>query len=154
MRAPAHRRPVCFVPLLLILTWGCTTDSSQDRPPVPPAPKPEVSNPVLHGALRVRNVGSEAIVGLVVRFPEDSVVFGDVHPGETTEYQDVPHGVFRYGALAYTRDGRAMHQGVVDVTSEAPHRGKFTYELRFAPIELGRDLIRNLLTIANVIQED
>ena len=100
------------------------------------------------------NVGSEAILALTVRFPLDTVSFGDVHPGDTTQYRDVPNGVFRYGAFGYIRDGRRMNQGVVDFVGERPHDGNFTYQVRFAPIELGRNLIRTQLTIEKVIQED
>jgi hypothetical protein len=50
------------------------------------------------------------------------------------------------------RNGRPMNQSVVDFM-EAPQPGNFTYEMRFADVELGRGLIRNLLTVQKVIQD-
>jgi hypothetical protein len=102
--------------------------------------------------LRVSNVGVEAVFGLAVVFPQDTVSFGDVQPGETTNYQDVHNGVFRYGGLRYVRNGRPVTQGVVDFM-EMPQAGNFTYLMRFADIEVGTDLIRNLLTIQTVIHD-
>jgi hypothetical protein len=93
-------------------------------------------------------------VALTVRFPLDTVFFGDVHAGETTPYQDVPNGVFRYGAFRYTRDGRRASQPVTDFVGETPQDGNFTYQMRFAPIDLGGNAIRSLLTIEKVIRED
>lgn len=98
------------------------------------------------------NVGSETIFDLSVRFPHDSVAFGDVRVGDTTAYHDVADGVFDYAALTYIRNGRPMSQSVVDFM-DAPQPGNFTYEMRFADVELGRGLIRNLLTIQKVIQD-
>jgi hypothetical protein len=100
----------------------------------------------------VTNVGSETIFDLTVRFARDSVAFGDVRVGDTTAYRDVPDGVLPYAALNYIRNGRPMNQPVVDFM-EAPQPGNFTYEMRFADVELGRGLIRNLLTIQKVIQD-
>lgn len=142
-----------WIPLLLILPLGCTKERSQDLPSIPPPAKLEVSTPLTRGRLRVSNVGAEAIFGLTVRFPRDTVSFGDVQPGETTSYQGVHNGVFRYGALRYVRNGRPVNQAVVDFVGETPQAGNFTYQMRFADIELGTDLIRNLLTIQTVIQD-
>lgn len=142
-----------WIPLLLMLLLGCTKERSQDLPPLPPPSKPEVSTRPSRGRLRVSNVGAEAILGLTVVFPRDTVSFGDVQPGETTSYQDVHDGVFRYGALRYVRNGRPVNQGVVDFIGETPQTGNFTYQMRFADIELGTDLIRNLLTIQTVIHD-
>ena len=97
------------------------------------------------------NVGSETIFHLTVRFSRDIVAFGDVRVGDTTAYHDVPNGVLPYAALSYIRNGRPMNQSVTDFM-DAPQPGYFTYEMRFADVELGRGLIRNLLTVQKVIQ--
>jgi hypothetical protein len=141
-----------WILILLTLSVSCMTERAENPPPVPPPPKPEVFKPVAGGKLRVTNVGSETIFDLTVRFPRTFVAFGDVRVGDTTAYHDVPDGVFRYAALNYIRNGRPMNQSVVDFM-EAPQPGSFTYEMRFADVELGRGLIRNLLTIQKVIQD-
>jgi hypothetical protein len=141
-----------WIPILLMLLIGCTKERSQDLPSIPPPPKPGASTRPPRGTLRVSNVGVEAVFGLAVVFPQDTVSFGDVQPGETTNYQDVHNGVFRYGGLRYVRNGRPVTQGVVDFM-EMPQAGNFTYLMRFADIEVGTDLIRNLLTIQTVIHD-
>jgi hypothetical protein len=142
----------CWILILLTLSVGCMTERAENAPPAPPPPRPEVFNPLARGRLRVTNVGSETIFDLTVRFSRDIVAFGDVRVAETTAYHDVPNGVLHYAALNYTRNGRPMNQGVTDFM-DAPQPGHFTYEMRFADIELGRGLIRNLLTIQKVIQD-
>lgn len=84
--------------------------------------------------LRIANNGSLAINNLVVIFPEDSIEFGDVPAGTTTEYKDVPNGIFRYAAYKFELDGQIITQSVIDWVGESPVSGKmFTYIIDFDP---------------------
>ena len=77
--------------------------------------------------LRVTNSGA-AVEDLVVVFPSDEIDFGDVAAGATTEYRDVPHGVFRQAAFRTTVDGRERTQNVKCWVGEKPLAGAaFTY---------------------------
>ena len=142
-----------MVLLLIVAPAGCKGERSQDFPPIDPPSKHEVRGlpgPGVGARLRVTNSGSEGIRELRVRFPEDAVSFGDVRPGETTAYRDVPHGVFRYAAFEYVQDGRRMSPGVQDWHGEKGQGGNFTYRVHFAPVELGTGLIRRLLVLEEV----
>ena len=84
--------------------------------------------------LRVMNKGSVPINNLVVLFPEESIEFGDIPPGTTTEYQEVPHGVFSYAAYQFEVDGEVITQPVIDWVGESPMNGTlFTYIIDFDP---------------------
>ncbi len=93
--------------------------------------------------LRIVNSGTADVQGLVVLFPgptADSlaarVAFGDVEPGQTTEYRDVPSGVYRYAAYEYTLKDQKVTQAVVDWIGESPMAGQqFTYRLSRDPQE-------------------
>jgi hypothetical protein len=88
--------------------------------------------------LRITNSGAVPIQGLVVLFPEDRVEFGDVAPGQTTEYRDVPHGVYNYAAYEYVLNGQRVTQPVIDWVGESPRPGRaFTYVLDFDPSRTG-----------------
>jgi len=160
-----------------MMAVGCKTEPVQDLPPIAAKPEVRPAKPEVRGRLRVTNIGSEAIRELDVMFPRDTgsftgsepiweperaravifpdhiVSFGTIQPGATTEYHDAPTGVFRYAAFAYTQDDRRMHQGVTDWVGAKPEEGSFTYSVRFAPVELGRGLIRRLLVIDEVIHD-
>lgn len=107
--------------LLMIVFWGivlssCSSESS-DGP-----------------RLRITNNGSVPIHNLVVLFPEDRILFGDVPAGTTTEYQDVPNGVYSYAAYQFEVDGQVVTQPVLDWVGEIPMNGtRFTYVLDFDP---------------------
>lgn len=85
------------------------------------------------------NSGRQDIVGLVVLFPglatgpaSGRVEFGDVPAWQTTEYREVPGGVYRYAAYEYVVDSRVARQPVVDWVGEAPMAGsRFTYRVAF-----------------------
>ena len=87
--------------------------------------------------LRITNSSDLDISGLVILFPgptSDSeasrVEFGNIPAGQTTEYQDVPSGVYSYAAYKYTLDGRVISQFVTDWVGEKPMAGKkFTYQI-------------------------
>jgi hypothetical protein len=84
--------------------------------------------------LRVINHGREPIKDLVVVFPEEEVVFGDVAPGETTEYQVLDQGIYRYAAYRFQVEGEIVTQPVIDWVGEEPVPGAaFTYILDYDP---------------------
>lgn len=84
--------------------------------------------------LRVANAGSTDVDDLVVLFPESRVEFGDVASDQTTDYQEVPGGVYKYAAYEYTLDGEVVLQRVLDWVGEVPMQGaKFTYQIAFDP---------------------
>ena len=91
--------------------------------------------------LRITNAGTEAIVNLTVRFPDDRIGFGDIPAGATTGYRDVPNGVYSYAAFSLEIDGALVSQPVIDFVGEVPMEGNaFTYTLvvhpRGAPFEI------------------
>ena len=84
--------------------------------------------------LRVTNGGDEPIAGLIVLFPEEEITFGDVAPGETTEYQVVSQGVYRYAAYRFQYRGETVTQPVLDWVGEVPMPGEaFTYVIGYDP---------------------
>jgi len=68
---------------------------------------------------------------LVVIFPNNvRVSFGDVAAGATTNYSEVPGGVYPYAAYRLTIDGVVIDQPVIDWVGEAPMAGiAFTYRI-------------------------
>ena len=84
--------------------------------------------------LRIKNNGSVPVNNLVVLFPEDSIKFGTIAAGTTTEYKDVPNGVFSYAAYQFEIDGEVITQPVIDWVGESPMNGTlFTYIIDFDP---------------------
>ena len=80
--------------------------------------------------LRIFNEGPNAVTALVVMFPDASVSFGTVAPGVTTNYRDVPRGVYGYAAYRHRINGVVITQTVMDWTAEAPMTGtEFTYRI-------------------------
>ena len=101
--------------------------------PVTAAQDP-TTTPVTTQKLRITNQSTFLIQNLIVRFPEDKINFGDVLPGETTDYRDVPLGVYRYAAYDFEVDGQKYQQPVVDWVGESPMNGEaFTYILDVDP---------------------
>jgi len=125
--------PVTFLFMLLVIFLsGCATQS------------PQVSR------LRITNSGSLDIPNFVVRFPEDNIEFGDVPVGVTTEYMDVPNGIFRYAAYNFEIDGVAMTQPVTDWIGEEPMSGVlFTYTINFSPNRINTGNIIKLIDVKN-----
>lgn len=84
--------------------------------------------------LRIKNVGDQPIKNLSVIFPEQTIAFGDVAAGETTEYLLAEKGVYNYGAYSYEVNGEVVTQPVIDWMGETPKiGGDFTYEIRYTP---------------------
>ena len=88
--------------------------------------------------LRITNSGDTDIIGLVVIFPAgygwdagtSRIEFGDIPAGQTSEYQNVPSGVYRYAAYDYVLDGVKVGQPVTDWVGEEPMAGKkITYQI-------------------------
>jgi len=105
--------------------------TTENKAPLPTDPPPA---PLAAQKLRITNQSPHSIQNLVVRFPEDRVDFGKVPAGATTDYQVIPHGVYRYAAYDVEVDGRKYQQPVIDWVGENPMEGKaFTYILEVDP---------------------
>ncbi len=84
--------------------------------------------------LRIINQSKLLLHNLVVRFPDERIEFGDVPGGTTTEYRDVPQGVYRYAAYDVEVNGQTYEQPVVDWVGETPLQGEnFTYIIDVDP---------------------
>ncbi len=124
-----------------LLLGACAT-------PVVPPPTPPTAT--ISQQLRVENVGSTPITGLVVLFPGSTaeaaarrVPFGDLAAGATSAYQDVPGGVYRYAAYEYRVAGRVVTQFVMDWMGEQPMAGqRFTYRIALDPQRVQGDQIQ------------
>ena len=122
-----------FQLFLLVVLWG--TAACATPAPATPSPTPPL---VTEPHLRVENVGETPIQDLVVSFPAASIAmaartsFGNIASNQTTAYQPIPTGVYRYAAYEYTLDGATVHQPVVDWVGETPLAGTyFTYQISF-----------------------
>lgn len=105
--------------ILLALLAAC---GSSDQSPDPTATEPPSPR------LRIRHNGGNAVDRLVIIFPEERVEFTDIEPGETTAYQPVTKGVYRYAAYEAEIDGQFYEQPVIDWVGEEPVEGKdFTW---------------------------
>jgi hypothetical protein len=84
--------------------------------------------------LRVINAGALPIEDLVILFPDERINFGDLAPGETSEYQPVQNGVYGYAAYELTHNGETVMQPVLDWMGASPLSGsQFTYVIDFDP---------------------
>ena len=107
------------------------TTAPSAEPTQPAAPTP-AGPPVAR--LRIQHNGGAAVEKLVVIFPEGRVEFGPIQPGETTEYKEVPGGVYAYAAYETTIDGKLYQQPVIDWVGEQPVEGKsFTWLIDVEP---------------------
>jgi hypothetical protein len=101
--------------------------------------------------LRITNEGAQPLEGLVVLFPEEEVAFGDVAPGETTDYEAVSEGVYRYAAYRFEVNGEEVTQPVLDWVGEEPVPGEaFTYVLDYDPT---REPIQQVVLV-EVVQDE
>ena len=97
--------------------------------------------------LRVTNVGSHDIEGLIVIFPDERVVLGDVVAGATTNYHKFSKGVFPYAAYDFRAGGSVINQPVIDWGGEQPMPGQsFTYSLEVVGGPRGATNIRLVST--------
>ncbi len=84
--------------------------------------------------LRIKNNGTVPIENLVVLMPNSEIRFGNLAAGATTEYVNVPNGVYSYAAYRYEWNGQTLTQPVMDWVGEEPIQGReFTYTLAFDP---------------------
>lgn len=91
--------------------------------------------------LRITNSSNADIMGLVVLFPGPNwdseasrVEFGNIAAGQTSEYREIPGGVYKYAAYEYTLNGHTVMQPVTDWVGESPMAGeKFMYQIVFDP---------------------
>ena len=84
--------------------------------------------------LRIRNEGPAAAKALRVQFPKGTYAIGDVAPGATSDYVDVPEGVYGYGAYRLQVDGRDVSVPVIDFVGESPLApGDYTYVVAVDP---------------------
>ncbi len=130
-----------FVILWILFLGGCSIASF--RPGITPSPEPilKPSTPTnLAGIshprqkLRLINQSNIFIQNLTVRFPVDQIFFGNVPAGVTTEYREVPDGVYRYAAYSVEVYGKKYEQPVVDWIGETPMPGNaFTYIVTIDP---------------------
>ena len=91
--------------------------------------------PVTPQRLRIANQSASTIYNLRVRFPDETVEFGDVLPGVTTDYQVVSRGVYRYAGYQIELNGQNYDQVPYDFLGETPMSGNaFTYILVFDPV--------------------
>ena len=100
---------------LLLLAIGCSspTDPSQNL-----------------SLVRMTNVGSRNIEGLVVLFPNERLEFGAVPAGATTPYLVSRVGVYGYAAYEFLFVDVVKHQPVIDWVGEQPMKGEaFTYSI-------------------------
>ncbi len=110
------------------------TPSSTSVPTITATPVGGLSTTSPLQKLRIINQSNILLHNLVVRFPDERIEFGDVPGGTTTEYRDVPQGVYRYAAYDVEVNGLKYQQPVVDWVGEAPMQGEnFTYILDVDP---------------------
>lgn len=135
-------KQVSLVFILLIVISACAAETNTTIAPA------ELQQ------LRITNNSNVDIMGLVVLFPGSTwdseasrVEFGNIPTGQTSKYQEVPSGVYRYAAYEYTLNGHVVTQFVIDWVSEKPMTGmKFTYQLLLDPQKVAGDQI-TLVTV-------
>lgn len=117
--------------LILVVLLG--TAACATPPLATPSPTPLATTEL---RLRVENVGETIIQDLIVSFPGASPTmairtpFGNIASNQTTAYQPIPTGVYRYAAYEYTLDGATVLQPVMDWVGEEPLAGThFTYQI-------------------------
>ena len=110
------------------------TPSSSSIPTITAAPAGSLSTTLPMQKLRIINQSNILLHNLVVVFPDERIEFGDVPGGTTTEYRDVPQGVYRYAAYYVEVNGQSYEQPVVDWVGETPMQGEnFTYIIDVDP---------------------
>ncbi|MBW6474410.1 MAG: hypothetical protein K0B14_14890 [Anaerolineaceae bacterium] len=84
--------------------------------------------------LRIINQSNIQLQNLVIVFPDERIAFGDVPGVASTNYRDVPQGVYRYAAYTFEVNGQKYEQPVVDWVGETPMQGEnFTYFIDVDP---------------------
>jgi hypothetical protein len=143
-----------FILSIFILT-GCSPVANQDATAQrsQPTPTGHLTPLVSPQKLRVTNQSSYTIHDLFVRFPEEMVKFGDVLPGETTDYQVVSQGVYRYAGYKIELNGQVYEQVPYDFLGESPMNGKaFTYVLILDPIRKTDPVQKTGIEVIQLVQ--
>jgi hypothetical protein len=120
-----------FQLFLLVVLWG--TAACATPPPATPSPTPP---PFTEQHLRVENIGQTPLEELTLLFPGANsyavtrIRFGTIASNQTSAYQPVPTGVYRYAAYEYLLDGEAVSHPVMDWMGEQTLDGThFTYQI-------------------------
>lgn len=118
---------------LVILVVLLGTAACAISAPATPSPTPQLFT---EQHLRVENVGQTTIEELTLLFPGANsyavtrLSFGNIASNQTTAYQPVPTGVYRYAAYEYILDGETVSHPVMDWLGEEPLAGThFTYQI-------------------------
>jgi len=110
------------------------TPSSTSVPTIIATPAGSLSTTSAPQKLRIINQSSIPLHNLVVVFPDERIVFGDIAGGTTTEYRDIQKGVYRYAAYNVEVNGQTYEQPVVDWVGETPMPGEnFSYTIDVDP---------------------
>lgn len=110
------------------------TPSSTSVPTITATPAGGLSSISPLQKLRIINQSNIPLHNLVVVFPDERIEFEDVPSGTTTEYRDVPKGVYPYAAYEVEVNGQKYEQPVVDWVGETPMQGEnFTYIIDVDP---------------------
>jgi hypothetical protein len=123
-KAPGFR--IIMFLLAIAFLNGCAGASTAADPASPTSQSKQ--------QLRLVNQSSILLHNLIVRFPNDQVSFGDLPGGTTSEYRNVPNGVYAYAAYTVEIEETKYDQPVIDWVGEVPMTGKaFTYILTVDP---------------------
>ena len=129
--------------IILIMLLGACTEIS---------PESQVSTNLQK--LRISNIGDKNIEDLIVVFPGvttavTQINFGSINSGQTTEFQMIPGGVYRYAGYEYTIGDETVYQAVIDWVGEKPLPGtQFTYQIALDETKVNGDQVQlvNVLT--------
>ena len=140
--------------VFLLISIGCRSEQSNPRelPPIALKPVPVSARAPVgarSGRLRIQNVGAEPILQLVVAFPEEAVLYGDIAPGEITKYQDFILGVWGHAAFGRVWQGRTLLPRTIDWVGDRPSPGDFTYQVSIEP-DLPREYVRLVAFVRDV----
>jgi hypothetical protein len=139
-------KKIILVLILLCVTTACAAKNSSE------------TIVLTSQQLRITNNGDADIIGLEVLFPGPTwdakasrVEFGNIPAGKTSEYQNVPSGVYKYAAYEYMLNGQKVEQFVTDWVGESPMEGnKFTYQIT---LDLNK-VVGNQVNLINVLIDE
>jgi hypothetical protein len=124
---------------LVACTGVAASPTATPQPTLVPTGMP-TPTPYPSQKLRLVNQSTYALENLVVRFPQAEVAFGTLAPGQTSDYREVPLGVYRYAAYRVDVAGQHYEQPVIDWVGEVPIPGAaFTYILDADPAKWGTE---------------
>ena len=143
-----------FILSILIIT-GCSPAANQ-KPTAQrsqPTPTALLSSTLAPQKLRITNQSAYTIHDLFVRFPDEWVEFGDVLAGETTDYQVVSRGVYRYAGYKIELNGQEYQQVPYDFLGESPMNGNaFTYVVILDPIRKTDPVQKTGIEVIQLVQ--